>query len=362
MNNKLYKIMVVSTVSVSLLIAVYSGESAAGLFDGGKKSDSAKEETEKVSAPQKANVLSLDAVIKFDSLSHDFGPVLPDSMNSCLFKFTNVGTGTLEITATKGTCKCTVPELKKKDYAPGESGEIAVTFHAPKFQGAATQSVFVSSNDANNPKVELRIKADVQTQIQVEPEKMTLSLFEPNGGAQDITLKSKDGKQYAITKITFPGNVFTIDFDSNNVSDVHTLKLKVDIEALRRFLSGSVIIETNHPECKTVKVDYTCMREFETSPAAIIIRDAVENKTQKRTIYLTSNYNQEIVVDSVVSDNGIVKVVGQKQTENRFEFEVEITPPARKGKLRVFSDTLHINLKGKVPINVPCRGFFSPSR
>jgi hypothetical protein len=132
----------------------------------------------------------------------------------------------------------------------------------------------------------------------------------------------------------------------------------VNVENLKRYLSGTVLISINHPTCKEVKVDYVCMRQFEASPSAIIIRNAVEKESQKRTIYLISNYNEKIAIESAVSDSGIVKVLSQKATENRFEFEVEITAPVREGKLRVFSDTLHIKIKDKEQIDIPCRGFY----
>jgi hypothetical protein len=100
------------------------------------------------------------------------------------------------------------------------------------------------------------------------------------------------------------------------------------------------------------------MKEFDTSPSVIILRNAQAGEVQQRSIFLTSNYNEPIEVESVKSDKGIVKVINQVKTENRFQFDVEITPPAKEGQLRVFSDTLHIKLKGKDEINIACRGFY----
>jgi len=373
MSGRFYRFLVVSVMSAFLILAVScQSQSQAAKPKGSsgslkksapaKKAEAKKAGAKKVEAkiaePNKAEAVPSGAVIKFEKLSHDFGKITPDSENDCNFIFTNVGTGTLEISGTKGTCKCTVPDLQKKSYAPGESGVLSVKFHAPKFQGAAFQHVFVFSNDPNNAKAELEVKAFVQSQVQVEPEKMDLSLFGANGGAKEITLKSIDNEAYAITKITSQGDVFAFDFDPNNVSRIHTLKPRVNVENLKRYLNGSVLIEINHPTCKTVKVDYDCLREFVASPSAIIVRDAVEGEVQKRTVYLTSNYNEKIVIDSVNSDKGILKVVSQKETANRFEFEVSITPPVRGGKLRVFADTLRIKIKDKEQIDIPCRGFY----
>lgn len=372
MNSKFYRFLVLSVASAFLALSVLcqgdvlaakskNKESKKSALSKKAKAEKEVKEAKEVEV-KKTEVVPSGAMIKFDRAVHDFGKISPDSLNDCNFIFTNVGTGTLEITGTKGTCKCTVPDLQKKSYAPGESGTLKVSFHAPKFQGTATQNVFVFSNDPNNARAELEIKAFVQSQVQVEPEKLSLSLVAANGGAKDITLKSIDNESYAITKIISQGDVFTFDFEPNKVSQTHILKPKVNIENLKRFLNGTILIDINHPTCKTVKVDYTCMREFEASPSAIIIRDAVEKEAQKRTIYLISNYNEKIAIESAVSDKGIVKVLNQKETESRFEFEVEITAPAREGKLRVFADTLHIKIKDKEQIDIPCRGFYKMAK
>lgn len=359
MNGKFYNYIVLAIVSLFLLslISCQPESSAKSAVDSNKLDK--PEKTAKSAPSEKTEKPASLATIKFDSMTHDFGEVAPDSYNDCVFKFTNTGTGTLEITGTKGTCKCTVPNLSKKDYAPGETGELKVRFHAPKFQGPTSQHIFVFTNDPNSSKAELEIKARVKSQVVVEPETMSLSLIAPNADANTITVKSVDGEKFAIKKIESAGEVFSINFDPNNIADTHVLLPVVDVNNLRRYLSGYLMIETTHPTCKSARMQYNCMREFEALPSALIVRDAVAGQPEKRTISLTSNYNEDITIESIVSDKGLIKVVGQNKTENHFEFEVEITPPARDGKLRVFSDTLHINIKGKESLDILCRGFYS---
>jgi hypothetical protein len=299
-----------------------------------------------------------NARIKFDVPSHDFGQVGPESENNCTFKFTNVGKDILKIDRLQGTCKCTVPDLQKKEYAPGESGEITVKFHAPKFKGPTSQHVMVYSNDSNNPRAELEIKATVYLQVQVTPEQMTLSLVDPNAGTGPIAISSLDGEKFAVTKIESTGNVISIASDSNNFSGKHIFKPVVNMDNLRNTLNGFIVFTLTHPKCGEIRVQFSCLKEYETSPSVIIIRNAVVGEIQKRTIYLTSNYNQPIDIESVTSDNGIIKVIKQEKTENRFEFNVEIAPPLSENKSHVFSDTLHIKLKGKGQLDVACRGFY----
>ncbi|MBU1261130.1 MAG: DUF1573 domain-containing protein [Planctomycetes bacterium] len=302
------------------------------------------------------------AIIKFDTVEHDFGKIAPDSYSDCNFPFTNTGKGVLEIDRVKGTCKCTVPALKKKEYAPGESGEITVKFHAPKYQGSTSQHIMVFSNDPNNSRVQLVIKAYVQTKVKASPEQLTLSLIAPDAGVSPITLTSLDGEKFAVTKVESPGNVVSIDFDPNEVLEKHIFNPVIDVNNLNKYLNGFIVFTLNHPSCKTIRVQYSCLKEFETSPSVIIIRNAVVGEIQKRTIYLTSNYNQPIEIESISSDNGIIKVVGKEQTENRFKFDVEVAPPLQDGKLRVFSDTLHIKIKDKEQLDISCRGFYKADK
>jgi hypothetical protein len=219
----------------------------------------------------------------------------------------------------------------------------------------------VFSNDSNNPRAELEIKAYVQLQVKVTPEQLTLSLIAPNGGASPITVASLDGEKFAVTKVESFGNVISIPFDPNKTSDKFVFNPVVDINNLRKNLAGAVLFTITHPKCNSVRMEYNCLREYEASPSVIIIRNAVVGEIQKRTIYLTSNYNQPIEIESVSSEKGIIKVINQEKTENSFKFDIEVAPPLPEGKSRVFSDNLCIKIKGKEQIDVACRGFYKAS-
>jgi hypothetical protein len=350
-------------LAIAAVICLISSISLAGLFGNKEKAkkDAPKPAPAKVEVKKEvkeAPAVVSKARIQFDSNTHDFGELAPDVRVECKYKFTNVGQDVLKIDHLQGTCKCTVPDLAKKEYAPGESGEITVEFHAPKYQGPTSQHITVFSNDAQNPRAELELKAYVKLAVQISPENLNLSLIDANQGAGPITLTATDGEKFAITKIESLGNVITFDFDPNNYTEKHVLKPIINTAYLRNNLVGAATFTINHPKCKDVRLQWNCMKEFEASPSVIIIRNAEAGDIQKRSIFLTSNYNQPIEIESVKSDKGIVKVINQVQTENRFQFDVEIAPPAKEGQLRVFSDTLHIKIKGKEEINIHCRGFY----
>ncbi len=348
MNGRICKFLVIVLMLTLFFNASWQENELFGKSD--KQTESAEQST------------ASSARINFDAVEHDFGKVAPDSYMDCNFIFTNAGSDVLKIDRVHGTCKCTVPDLQKKEYAPGESGQIDVKFHAPKYQGSTTQHLTVFSNDSNNPRVQLAIKAYVELKVTVTPDQMALSLVAPDGGASPITLESTDGKKFAVTKVESTGDIALIEFDPNNVSEKHILNPVVNTERLGKYLNGFIVFTLNHPHCKLIRVQYSSLKEFDTSPSVIIIRNAVVGEIQKRTIYLTSNYNQPIEIESISSDKGIIKVVSQEQTENQYKLVAEIAPPLQEGQLRVFSDTLHIKLKDKEPFDVSCRGFYKTDK
>jgi len=138
--------------------------------------------------------------ISFEKTVCDLGDVGQGTKNTCEFKFTNTGSadGGLKIGNIKRTCGCTVFELDRKEYAPDRTGTIRVSYIAGKATALIQKHIYVPSNDKDNPKVKLTIKARVVQMVEVAPQKLQLSLRKENAGIPDIRLASKDGKPFSI--------------------------------------------------------------------------------------------------------------------------------------------------------------------
>lgn len=108
-------------------------------------------------APQKP--LS-DARLEFSRKQHDFGDVPQGETVSCRFAFSNTGTAPLLILNVQTTCGCTAPEWPRKPIAPGEKGEILVTFNSTKKTGRVNKIITVFSN-SQKPEEKLKIVANV---------------------------------------------------------------------------------------------------------------------------------------------------------------------------------------------------------
>lgn len=90
--------------------------------------------------------------ITFTETKFDFGTVNEGDLVKHVFEFENTGDNNLVLLEVKGSCGCTVPETwPREPIAPGEKGEIAVTFNSDKRVGRVLKSVRIEAN--TNPSV-----------------------------------------------------------------------------------------------------------------------------------------------------------------------------------------------------------------
>jgi hypothetical protein len=297
--------------------------------------------------------------ITFEKTTHDFGQIAPASKMSCEFKFSNTGDSLLKIGNIDSTCGCTVARLSKKEYAPGESGAIKVTFSAGTHPGATTKRLYANSNDPARPRVTLTIKARIVSKVKYQPEKLNLLLKDENAGCPKITLTSLDNKPFAITKFKSTGNSITADFEPSVEKTKFVLQPKIDMGKLQRGLNGRITVSLTHPQCRTVTIPFNTKARFKITPPSIIDLNAVPHKSTQRKVWILSNYNEDFEIESASSQKGIIKLLGQKKIRSGYEFELEITPPPVEGKQKLFTDVFFVRIKGGEKLQINCRGFYN---
>lgn len=112
---------------------------AAGLGSCNKES--------KKAVLEKVAVTEDEAEIKFDTLSHDFGDVLIDTLTSYDFVFHNIGATTLYLESVVPGCGCTKVKWPHGGIEPGDPAVITATYdsHGRK-PGHFQKSIRVYSN------------------------------------------------------------------------------------------------------------------------------------------------------------------------------------------------------------------------
>lgn len=99
--------------------------------------------------------------MEFEKTSHNFGTINEnDGKVSHVFTFKNTGTGPIILTQVRAGCGCTTPEWNRQPVAPGETGNIKVSFDPRHRPGVFTKGITVNSN-AENSVLTLTIRGNV---------------------------------------------------------------------------------------------------------------------------------------------------------------------------------------------------------
>ncbi|MFA0962998.1 DUF1573 domain-containing protein [Roseivirga sp. BDSF3-8] len=88
--------------------------------------------------------------IKFSESLHDFGDIHQGDKVQYVFSFENTGTEPLVLTNVETTCGCTASNWPRDPIAPGETGEMTVTFNSTGKMGLQNKNIRVRSNAVNN--------------------------------------------------------------------------------------------------------------------------------------------------------------------------------------------------------------------
>lgn len=89
-------------------------------------------------------------VITFTEKMHDFGDITQGDKVQHVFTFTNSGNEPLILANVETTCGCTASNWPRDPIAPGEEGQITVTFNSTGKMGIQNKVIRVRSNATNN--------------------------------------------------------------------------------------------------------------------------------------------------------------------------------------------------------------------
>ncbi len=343
---------------ISLIILLLSG---FGLVfnESVFASQSPPEKNKDIKFAGKEDVATEKAQIEFQEVVHDFGEVSPKSWQVCGFKFKNTGEGTLKIKRVTKTCGCTPFSLDKKEYKPGEEGKIKVKYHAGSHGGITNKHLYVFSNDPENKRVKLTIRAEIVPKVTKEPDILKLSLNKENAGCPPITLKAKDDRKFAIKSFNSTNDVISYDFDPDKIATEFVFTPEVDKGKLASQLMGWVTIKLTHPECKEIKLHYEALARYDTQPSRINLFGVEAGKPVDKDLWVLNNYDEDFSIESVNSENDNITVEDKEKIDKRYKLKLKIVPPEHDEKTRYFRDVLTIKMNDGSKVEITCNGFYS---
>ncbi len=142
----------------------------------------------------------------------DLGNINPDKPQSHIFTLKNEGGELLIIERVQAPCSCTATVLEEEKLSPGKTTRLEVTFNPRGYEGEVTQSVYIYSNDPENSRKRIAIKANIEhspsPKIALSTSRWNLGLLS-NGdnSAFQVTLSNNGDLVLEIENIVLPNEV-----------------------------------------------------------------------------------------------------------------------------------------------------------
>lgn len=253
------------------------------------------------------------AKITFTANEQNFGVISDEKNVQGEFTFKNTGTTTLTIYSTSGSCGCTVPQLSKKDYAPGEEGSIKVEYHPQNRRGPQHTTVTVNTNDASQPSVRLDVKSEVRPQVMVDPPMISIGqLPKGKGGTFKATLTSRL-KDVAPTSATptiaslsakvLPGA--EVDLNGEKVMQ-YPIEITVPPEAAVGQVTGNISIRTSDvARVLNMTVTGEVIGDVVANPARLQIGSLAPGAPFTNEMRLTSRSGKRFKVSKIEEASGM---------------------------------------------------------
>lgn len=131
-----------------------------------------------------------DSGLTFASTHLQFEATQGDEKIEGIFKFSNTSEQTVNILDIKSSCGCTVPNLEKRTYAPGESGEIKAVFTIGSRVGNQKKRIGVKTDDTEEM-ITLLLETNITEPVKIRP-RFVLWSDETTAKEVTITIDSED--------------------------------------------------------------------------------------------------------------------------------------------------------------------------
>ncbi|MGA8478256.1 MAG: DUF1573 domain-containing protein [Chthoniobacterales bacterium] len=190
--------------------------------------------------------LSTNAIaqLRWENLEQKVTAGATDQFVVAKYQFTNTGNYPVTIIEVQPSCGCTTVQLAKKEYAPGESGELAARFDIAGRSGRQEKSIVILTKDTINQPITLRLLVTIPEAVRIEPEVLFWRLGdEPKPKVIRVTVAED-----------FPAKIVSIKSNSSEMRvDLKDLTPKKEVEVTvtpqnpGQPATATLIIKTDYP-------------------------------------------------------------------------------------------------------------------
>jgi len=176
--------------------------------------------------------------------------------------------------------------LSEKVIPPNGEGEVKVTYNSGRRKGQQSKTVYVHSNDPEQPKLALKVKGQVKEAVVCSPTRLEFGkVVQGESSAKQVTVTPGEGEKAKVKSVEVTSEYLSADFSETTAGDTkgYVIDVTLSPDAPRGRLSSQLKIETDneHAPIVTVSVMATVTGEIVTTPdrLSLILQAGEENKS-----------------------------------------------------------------------------------
>ncbi len=191
----------------------------------------------------------------------DFGQAESGKRIEHTFVLRNTGDAPLSIDRVRAGCSCTSHRLERSLVPPGGRTTLAVEVSLKGRIGGQRISLYVHSNDPDQPFFKLQCNGFAGPEVDVFPEEIVLDIDPAAGPSERIaTIMNRSASPVSITGVRVSGGSFTARIETNEVYREFRVVACLDTNRPPRAFTGEIMLETDHPRVRHLSIPVQAVR------------------------------------------------------------------------------------------------------
>lgn len=302
--------------------------------------------------------------IQFKERVYDFGTADQEDKIVRNFKFKNAGKGLLTVKSVKSCCGCIASLVSSKEIPPGKAGAIEVTFETRKYMGTQVKTVYVYSNDPDEPEIELVIRGVVVPEVELVPEALNFVYVEKGESVtRTLELIQVGKKRLRLKKVEAPEEYFLTRASDFKEGARHGLKVDVVLKpgAPVGQFEEVITLHTNLRKRRRIDVPVrgNIVGRIRVKPSVVSFGMQKKGSLGARKVEIKSVDQAEFNLLKVTSEPSFILArVRPPKSSGTFSVILRIDENAPAGKLRG-EIAIHTDDPDQPVIKVPVHGLIA---
>lgn len=267
--------------------------------------------------------------IIFETPIHDFGRVRSGDPVKYTYIFTNIGDQVLELSNVQPQCGCTAAGDYSRKVAPGQTGEIPISFNTANYGSQVIKTITVASNDKSQPVVVLQLKGTIWKPIELIPPYTILNIL-PDAPAATGVVRIVNNMELPLT-LTDPvcsNPSFAVTLKTNTPGKEYQLTLCPLPGLNAGTVQGKVTLKTSITNPPSVDVPFwaNVQAPVMVLPPQIMIPATVPTKVTPSVTIQNNSTNAMAVSDPSFNIPGPEAQIRELQSGRIFSVQVSVPP------------------------------------